>query len=366
MLFLGAGASKAFSIPTMTTFVDEILNSLSATKIDADRKMDEDRKKQIEEWENAILQIRHRIERKSVRPDIETVLTALTILSDTSTIKNYLAPFNAISDINIEAREDLASLIYEIRRQIYKKCMEFDANHASKVYGKLCTRLNKNNVYRVVFDRKEGGEMLSPVSPPITNNVYTTNYDPVYETALKLNDINYCDGFIQDHSELVFGNFWYDKMVQLAKLHGSIDYYLRPRDDMVVKHSLPVDENQTDISGDKLQRMMILPIGEKYVTRTPYLEFLQKLRKDLRKEEIVIVIGFRFRDDPITNAFIDSVSERRRIKMIVVAPQAKNIIINNLPEKLQKISVAVDSCFGDDASIESICHAVVDRPCDEY
>lgn len=166
-------------------------------------------------------------------------------------------------------------------------------------------------------------------SPPITNNVYTTNYDPVYESALKLNDINYCDGFIQHHSELVFGNEWYNNMVQLAKLHGSIDYYLRQRDDMVVKHSLPADENGTDISGDKLQRMMILPIGEKYVTRTPYLEFLQKLREDLQKEEIVIVIGFKFRDDPITNAFIDSVSRRRRIKMIVVAPEAKDIISNN-------------------------------------
>jgi len=28
MLFLGAGASSAFNIPTMTTFVHEILNSL--------------------------------------------------------------------------------------------------------------------------------------------------------------------------------------------------------------------------------------------------------------------------------------------------------------------------------------------------
>lgn len=152
MLFLGAGASAAFSIPTMTTFVDEILKSLSATNTDTDRKMDEVRKKQIEEWTNVILQIRDRIERKGVRSDIETILTALTIISDTSTIKNYLAPFNAISDIKIEPREDLASLIYEIRRQIYKKCMEFDANHAKEVYGKLCTRLNTNNVYRVVFD----------------------------------------------------------------------------------------------------------------------------------------------------------------------------------------------------------------------
>ena len=133
---------------------------------------------------------------------------------------------------------------------------------------------------------------------------------------------------------------------------------------MVVKHSLPADENEMDIFGDKMkQRMMILPIGEKYVTKTPYMEFLQKMRKDLLKEEIVIVIGYSFRDDPVNNAFIDSISKTHRIKLIVVAPEASNIIRNRLPEKYKKVSVSVDACFGDDSSIESICHAVVDRPC---
>ena len=106
---------------------------------------------------------------------------------------------------------------------------------------------------------------------------------------------------------------------------------------MVVKHSLPADENEMDIFGDKMkQRMMILPIGEKYVTKTPYMEFLQKMRKDLLKEEIVIVIGYSFRDDPVNNAFIDSISKTHRIKLIVVAPEASNIIRNRLPEKVQK------------------------------
>jgi hypothetical protein len=98
-------------------------------------------------------------------------------------------------------------------------------------------------------------------------------------------------------------------------LHGSIDYYLRERDEIVVKHSLPVDENETDIFGDKLkQRMMILPIGEKYVTTTPYLDLLQKLRKDLISEEIVVVIGYSFRDDPVNNAFIERVSKKGELR----------------------------------------------------
>jgi hypothetical protein len=81
--------------------------------------------------------------------------------------------------------------------------------------------------------------------------------------------------------------------------------------------------------------MMILPIGEKYVTKTPYMEFLQKMRKDLLKEEIVIVIGYSFRDDPVNNAFI-AISKTHRIKLIVVAPEAINIIRNRLKEKYKR------------------------------
>src|SRR5947209_13430064 len=107
--------------------------------------------------------------------------------------------------------------------------MKFNSQKASEKYGKLCDHLNQNNIYRVVFGKKEGGERLKDFLPLITRKVFTTNYDPVYETSLKLNDVDYCDGFIVDHQELVFGNIWDDNKVQLAKLHGSMDYYLMER-----------------------------------------------------------------------------------------------------------------------------------------
>ena len=59
MLFLGAGASNAFNIPTMTTFVDEILKSLSTDS---------------QEWKEEILTIRNRLEEKS---EIRASLVAL-------------------------------------------------------------------------------------------------------------------------------------------------------------------------------------------------------------------------------------------------------------------------------------------------
>ena len=82
MLFLGAGASYHFGIPTMSKFVDEILDSLPTNRND---------------WKNEINSVKCRLDDKGFRSDIEIILTALTILTDESRIQNYLIPVLGIS-----------------------------------------------------------------------------------------------------------------------------------------------------------------------------------------------------------------------------------------------------------------------------
>jgi SIR2-like domain len=302
---------------------------------------------------------------KGQRFDIEVILTALTILLDSSLIKNYLAPFLGISDIAIpQPRSDLLPLLEETRKQLYRRCMDFERGRASEIYNKLSNRLSKMNIYRVLFTKTEGGELLDEFSPSITHNVFTTNYDPIYETYLRSNDIDYSDGFTLDHQDPSFSSAWDHNKIELAKLHGSIDYYLRENDEKVLKYSFPTDETDVDIFGERLkQRMMILPIGEKYVTRTPYLQLLQKFREDLVKEEIIIIIGYSFRDDPINNAIMERIYQKKRVKIVVVSPNARDLIVQSLPAKFQNVSVPVNTNFGNESSIDEISNAVVNRQC---
>jgi hypothetical protein len=216
----------------------------------------------------------------------------------------------------------------------------------------------------VLFTRSEGGERLNENSDPIIYKVFTTNYDTIFETSMRMNDMDYCDGFTPQQQDFVFNNDWERGKIEIAKLHGSIDYYLRERDERVVRHSLQADEFDTDLFGERLkERMMILPIGEKYVTRTPYLQLLNKLSKDLTHEEIVVIIGYSFRDDPINNTFIERIYRNKRIKIVVVLPNATEIIRNNLPQRFQEVSVPLDTSFGDNTSVEQIHNAVVNREC---
>lgn len=242
--------------------------------------------------------------------------------------------------------------------------MRFDRTQSSLIYGALSRRLNPDNVYRVLFTSNEGGERLNENLDPIASKVFTTNYDTIFETTMRMNDIEYCDGFTPQQQDFVFNNVWKHGKVEVAKLHGSIDYYLRERDERVVRYPLRADESDTDLFGEKLkERMMILPIGEKYVTRTPYLQLLNKLSKNLTSEEIIVIIGYSFRDDPINNAFNERIHRKERIKIVVVLPNATEIIRNNLPQRFQEVSVPLNISFGDSTSVEQIYNAVVNREC---
>jgi hypothetical protein len=319
----------------------------------------------IGHWKDEISNIKCRLDERGLRSDIEIILTALTILTDESKIQNYLIPLLGITDMKFPLpRRDVKALLQEVRKLIYVKCMKFDRTQSSLVYGALSRGLNPDNVYRVLFTSNEGGERLNEDSNPITYKVFTTNYDTIFETSMRMNNIDYSDGFTPQQQDFVFNNEWEQGKVEVAKLHGSIDYYLRERDERVVRYPLRAEENDTDLFGERLkERMMILPIGEKYVTRTPYLQLLNKLSKDLINEEIVVMIGYSFRDDPINNVLLERIHRKERIKIVVVLPNATEIIRDNLPQRLQEVSVPLNISFGDITSVEQIHNAVVNREC---
>jgi hypothetical protein len=254
-----------------------------------------------------------------------------------------------------------SDLLDEIRKKIYKICMGFNLNKAVDLYEKLYDGLRRENIYQAKFNT----DNLERHDCDVTKKVFTTNYDTAFETFLRTKKKIYSDGFVPQDQEYIFGCKWDVENIQLAKLHGSINYY--SMNGKVVRYSTPVNEYEHDVFGDKIkQRMMILPIGEKYVTTTPFLEMLYKLRTDLNNEEIVVVIGFSFQDDPINNAFRERIARRDlRFKIVVVDPNAEQIIRHNLPREFQNVCIPVRACFGSDQSIDDLVYAIKERRCDD-
>jgi hypothetical protein len=96
------------------------------------------------------------------------------------------------------------------------------------------------------------------------------------------------------------------KGTRLFKLHGSIDQVIR-------NQTILKGPKDSKIYGIKFDRdIMIYPIGEKYISRYPYLDlfyYFYKISWDL-----CVVIGFSFTDLPITNIFYDHIKQNPHSK----------------------------------------------------
>lgn len=354
MLHLGAGSSYSFNVPTMGTFVDDIADSLGEIS---------------PKWKLEISNMKEKLIIANIRPDIEIILTALSLWSDSEAIGNYKAPFLAITGTNILPRHELLELLENIKEQIYKKCLASNIDKAVKAYDKLFRVLhdighaefstgNRKKIKRL---HSTGFSFSGERYRSIIDKIFTTNYDPIIEAYMRKMNRSYSDGFdVDNQGDLSFQNYWdQQKDYELIKLHGSIDYYSKDNG-KTVKYPLNPNSPDRNIYGEKLERMMILPIGEKYVTKSPYIGLLNKLRSELVAEEVVVAIGYSFRDIPINNALEErTISNEPHFQIFVVAPNAEQIIKHNIPLAVQKISTPINTTFDDsDHSIDIISDGI--------
>lgn len=109
------------------------------------------------------------------------------------------------------------------------------------------------------------------------------------------------------------------------KLHGSIDWWLD--DSQRAISSLVGPENPFVVLKE---RTMIYPIYEKHITRDPFFTLYEYFRRTLFKEDIVIVIGYSFRDLTINNAFSDWLASKPESRLIITAKKENHEVIRKI------------------------------------
>ena len=126
---------------------------------------------------------------------------------------------------------------------------------------------------------------------PKVMNVVSTNYDRILEYVWGYNGLHYTDGFDQQElSEFDEGKFQGKDIINLMKVHGSLDWF-------DVDHD--VRKLHTDFGYDPI---MIPPGKNKYRTthNSPYRELMQKSDDAIKKASSFLVVGFGFNDEHIT------------------------------------------------------------------
>lgn len=132
--------------------------------------------------------------------------------------------------------------------------------------------------------------------------VFTPNYDLLIEQALELHKVPYFDGFVGSKQAFfdlpsMESDALPARWARLWKLHGSINWWRTPTDDVVRK-----DESS---AGD---RQMIYPSHLKYdqSRRLPYLAMLDRLRDFLgRGQGIIVTCGYSFADQHLNEVILN-------------------------------------------------------------
>ncbi len=155
--------------------------------------------------------------------------------------------------------------------------------------------------------------------------LFTTNYDTLFEQAANKAGFVIIDGFSFTHPR-EFGGKWFDldivnrektrlkqeesfvsKVFHLYKLHGSLNW-TKETDNIVQK-------DNTD------NPLIIYPASEKYESsyEQPYFEMMSRFQQALRREEtLLIVIGFGFQDKHIKNVIVEAVEQNPSFQLLIV------------------------------------------------
>jgi len=136
--------------------------------------------------------------------------------------------------------------------------------------------------------------------------IFTTNYDYLFEVAFEREKIPYFDGFVGSHSPFFYPSAVSENdlpidWVRLWKVHGSLGWRL--------------DEKQKRIVREKVAgSLMVFPSLLKYddSRKQPYVSFIERLANFLREDDsFLIICGYGFGDQHLNDTIIHALSRTR-------------------------------------------------------
>ena len=134
--------------------------------------------------------------------------------------------------------------------------------------------------------------------------VFTTNYDYLFEISFENQNIPYFDGFIGSYQPFFFpsaveDSTYYPRVTKLWKIHGSLGW---KKDD----ESGKIYRDQNDSTN-----IIIYPSALKYEhsQKLPYLSFMDRLKAFLKEDDgILLTCGYSYSDEHINESLLQGLS----------------------------------------------------------
>ena len=262
----GAGTSLVKNPKTNASYITGIKDLTSAI---------EEKLSKNSQYKGAVLEIREEIESENKSYTIETLLSNLEL-------KRQVIGNGCLNNLN---KEDIIALICEIKKEIHHQVNITNIDPTRLIHADFAEWIKK-------FDRKTSVE------------VFTTNYDYLFEIAFEHKVLPYYDGFTGSyhpffHGESVEDLTFLPNQTKLWKLHGSLGWHY----DDTVKQVLRETANTKDI--------LIYPSTLKYdqSRKQPYTALGDRFSNFIKQPDTVLITcGYSFGDDHINERITTALS----------------------------------------------------------
>lgn len=218
-------------------------------------------------------------------------------------LSNLEQKFQVIGEgeLNGLKAEDIHNLIENIKHQIRGKV---------SIHEKIL----KDDKYLRNLNHCDFAEWIGRIDRKYPIEIFTTNYDYLFELGLESKNIPYYDGFTGSYKpffdsesveNLNFAPYW----TKLWKIHGSLGWHF----DQKSKKVLRKDSDGKDI--------LIYPSILKYTDskKQPYISFLDRLNNFLKQDDaILIVCGYSFRDEHVNERILTALDTNKSSHVYVL------------------------------------------------
>lgn len=327
IIFLGAGASRTFGIPTMP----EMAKKFS---------------QQVKHSENPLFDL-ITSKLKSYRTfDIEALITILERIGNIDRFIEELNnpslhffldnlayswqnTINYIRGIADNEKEVAESLLRNVKEFIRDVCAQEIDEEKFSIFDLF---------FYTIFEEIDFNRTLKKQGPKaVFCEIFTTNYDMIVENYCRSRNLDYENGEmryrrvdISSRNTELYGGA--KQCFKIFKLHGSINWgevkkgEIRARD-------IPVKPGERTVYGERLTKeMVIYPAREFYTFREPFYDMFDHLRNRLGTSRNCYIVGYSFRDPDIRGIFLDAVEKNDRLRFYFIDPEADKIVNKRLSE----------------------------------
>ena len=222
-------------------------------------------------------------------------------------IEAFLSHILLVEKISEEKVSQIKSLREQLEKIIRNACqLELDSSNAP---------------HKTFLDKITARKASEP-----RVQLFTTNYDPLFEQAAQEGGYAVIDGFSFTSPRTFSGRYFdYDivqrertrlkdeesfvsKVFHLYKMHGSLTWER-------------TEQGRIQQVNSTESPLIVYPASDKYESsyEQPYFEMMSRFQQALRRENtLLIVIGFGFRDKHIQNVILEAVNQNPSFQLVIV------------------------------------------------